>query len=87
MSHRIYPEPTARAGPVVLRIDRHHPGRRFAGPTDDDRRPVERRVQRGRPVWVVVGDRGVIEPSTRTLGFGAVRLLNENGQPITARSE
>jgi zinc protease len=38
-------------------------------------------------VWVVVGDREVIEPSIRALGFGEVRLMSENGQPISARVE
>lgn len=44
-------------------------------------------VQPDRLVWVVVGDRATIEPSIRALGFGEVRLLNSNGQPITVRSE
>ena len=38
-------------------------------------------------VWVVVGDREVIEPSIRALGFGEVRLMSENGQPLSVRTE
>ncbi|HUI41865.1 MAG TPA: insulinase family protein, partial [Terriglobia bacterium] len=33
-------------------------------------------------VWVVVGDRAKIEPSIRALGYGEIRLVDADGNPI-----
>ena len=33
-------------------------------------------------VWVVVGDRDVIEPAIRELGYGEVRFLDADGNPV-----
>jgi len=37
-------------------------------------------------VWVVVGDRTRIEPSSKALNLGEIKLLNPNGHPATASS-
>lgn len=34
--------------------------------------------------WVVVGDRAKIEPAIRELGWGDIRLLDADGNPVTA---
>ncbi|HEX6929630.1 MAG TPA: pitrilysin family protein [Gammaproteobacteria bacterium] len=39
-------------------------------------------VHPGRLVWVVVGDRDVIEESVRELGFGEVRFIDADGNPV-----
>ena len=33
-------------------------------------------------VWVVVGDRDVIEPAIRELGYGEIRFLDADGNPV-----
>lgn len=38
-------------------------------------------------VWVVIGDRAKIEPGLRTLGFPAIRELDEHGQTELAKAK
>lgn len=38
-------------------------------------------------VWVVIGDRAKIEPGLRDLGFPAIRVLDEHGQSVLAKSK
>jgi zinc protease len=33
-------------------------------------------------VWVVVGDRAKIEAGVRELGFGEIRLIDAEGNPV-----
>ena len=33
-------------------------------------------------VWVVVGDRSLIEPRIRELGWGEIRMLDADGNPV-----
>jgi zinc protease len=33
-------------------------------------------------VWVVVGDRAVIEPGIRSLGYGEVFVIDSDGNPV-----
>ena len=33
-------------------------------------------------VWVVVGDRDVIEPAIRELGYDDIRFLDADGNPV-----
>ena len=41
---------------------------------------ARRLVQPDQLVWVVVGDRAVIEPGLSDLGFSGIRLLDADGQ-------
>jgi zinc protease len=43
---------------------------------------AEEIVRTDRIVWVVVGDRAKIEDGVRSLGFGDVRLLDADGEPV-----
>ena len=42
----------------------------------------KKQVHRDKMVWVVVGDRAVIEPGLRELGWGEVRVLDADGNPV-----
>jgi len=43
---------------------------------------AKRVIQPDRLVWLVVGDRAVVEPGIRELGLGEIRLLDADGNPI-----
>ena len=46
---------------------------------------VRRRAKVIRPdnlVWIVVGDRSKMEAAVRELGFGEIRLIDPDGNPI-----
>jgi zinc protease len=45
---------------------------------------AKRLLQPDRLTWVVVGDRSVIETDVRALGFGEVRLVDTDGNPVGA---
>ncbi len=42
----------------------------------------KKNVRRDAMVWVVVGDRAVIEPGLRSLGWGEVQFLDADGNPV-----
>jgi zinc protease len=46
---------------------------------------AQRLLRPDRITWVVVGDRAVIEAQVRALGFGAVRLVDVDGNPAGPR--
>jgi zinc protease len=46
---------------------------------------AQRLLRPDRITWVVVGDRAVIEAQVRALGFGAVRLVDVDGNPAAPR--
>jgi zinc protease len=41
-----------------------------------------KQMHRDKMVWVVVGDRAVIEPGLRELGWGEVRVMDADGNPM-----
>jgi len=45
---------------------------------------AHRLVQPGQLVWVVVGDRAVIEPTLGDLGFSGIRQIDADGKPLAA---
>ena len=46
---------------------------------------ARRLLQPDRMTWVVVGDLRVIEAQVRELGFGAVSIVDVDGQPVGSR--
>ncbi len=49
---------------------------------DEVRRISKRIIQPEKLTWVVVGDRAVIEPKLRELGFGTIELIDSDGNAL-----
>ena len=50
----------------------------------DVRESARNRIHPDRLIWVVVGDRSVIEGPIRDAGFGEIRVIDPDGEPVSA---
>ena len=63
-----------------------YPERMRAQTTADLARTAIEVVHPDKLTWVVVGDRAKIEDAIRSAGFGPIRLVDADGQPISTDS-
>jgi zinc protease len=59
-----------------------YPGKVRALTLDDLTHAAQEVIHPDNLVWVVVGDRGKIEPGVRELGWGEVHLIDADGHPV-----
>jgi predicted Zn-dependent peptidase len=59
-----------------------YPGRVLGLKIEDLERAARNAIRPGSVVWVVVGDRALVEPGLRAMGLGEVSVIDSDGKPV-----